>query len=573
MNTFRTKGFVVHLSMLHEDTTPATMTIVLAMGPKLLAKSALERNFPTKDREDYNSREVSQLCTDATQVIKRSEVEYEEVNLLHDKPALDMVAKADVDDTPNVVHSYFGPYFGMYFAWLRFYTWALVVPGVAGLFLFIDQWRADSPDSPWLPIFCVVIMVWCALFLDMWKRRNSSIAFSWGVDGVEEEELMRAVEEGDGELASNPTGKLCMTVPIILAAIYFIIRIMLYCEWLKDNADKVYDADSYMHYIPTILHVVIPLVGKTLYGYLAKALNDYEEHPTAVKKKNMLVLKMFAFQFINSYSGLLYVTFWKRDLNRLRTLLMTMMIVKQFYRQLVEKYKPVIKRWIKDRKEKKEPRKETTFLVQHAGAITAEELFEEMKAEPADAEDDFLEMVLQFGYVSMFAVVFPLAPLFAILNNVWEFKLDQKQLVKSRRPHSHAESTIGAWQLCLEIVAIVGCLTNLVLAVFICEHVSLYTPEGLSSHFGSLEAKFLLVVGVEHLLFVGKAVASGVIDKVPRVVREARAKLAIQRKKKIKELRRRRRTSALPKSKDSDTSPAKPLFASPKDETHDSSGD
>ena len=65
--------------MLHEDTTPATMTIVLAMGPKLLAKSALERNFPTKDREDYNSREVSQLCTDATQVIKRSEVEYEEV--------------------------------------------------------------------------------------------------------------------------------------------------------------------------------------------------------------------------------------------------------------------------------------------------------------------------------------------------------------------------------------------------------------------------------------------------------------------------------------------------------------
>ena len=45
------------------------------------------------------------------------------------------------------------------------------------------------------------------------------------------------------------------------------------------------------------------------------------------------------------------------------------------------------------------------------------------------------EQVLQFGYVSMFAVVFPLAPLFAILNNVWEFKLDLGRLVKSRRPH------------------------------------------------------------------------------------------------------------------------------------------
>lgn len=42
--------------------------------------------------------------------------------------------------------------------------------------------------------------------------------------------------------------------------------------------------------------------------------------------------------------------------------------------------------------------------------------------------------MLQFGYVSMFAVVFPLAPLFAYINNIWEFKLDLSQLVKTRRP-------------------------------------------------------------------------------------------------------------------------------------------
>ena len=55
----------------------------------------------------------------------------------------------------------------------------------------MDQWRAGSPDSLLLPIFCVVIMVWAALFLDLWRRRNSSIAFRWGVDGVEDKELMR----------------------------------------------------------------------------------------------------------------------------------------------------------------------------------------------------------------------------------------------------------------------------------------------------------------------------------------------------------------------------------------------
>lgn len=34
----------------------------------------------------------------------------------------------------------------------------------------------------------------------------------------------------------------------------------------------------------------------------------------------------------------------------------------------------------------------------------------------------------------MFAVVFPLAPLFAYVNNLWEFKLDLSQLCKTRRP-------------------------------------------------------------------------------------------------------------------------------------------
>lgn len=40
-----------------------------------------------------------------------------------------------------------------------------------------------------------------------------------------------------------------------------------------------------------------------------------------------------------------------------------------------------------------QPRKEPIFLVKRTGTITAKELAEEMKAEPADVEDDFLEMV------------------------------------------------------------------------------------------------------------------------------------------------------------------------------------
>lgn len=69
-------------AMLHDDTEPPLMTLVLAMGPKLLVKSAVEKILPTKPRNEYTSREVSQLCAEAVDVIKRSGVEYDEVTFI-----------------------------------------------------------------------------------------------------------------------------------------------------------------------------------------------------------------------------------------------------------------------------------------------------------------------------------------------------------------------------------------------------------------------------------------------------------------------------------------------------------
>lgn len=40
----------------------------------------------------------------------------------------------------------------------------------------------------------------------------------------------------EGQFQPVPAGKYCVTVPIILAAIYAVIRAMLYCIWLSDHA-------------------------------------------------------------------------------------------------------------------------------------------------------------------------------------------------------------------------------------------------------------------------------------------------------------------------------------------------
>ena len=54
---------------------------------------------------------------------------------------------------------------------------------------------------------------------------------------------------------------------------------------------------------------------------------------------------------------------------------------------------------------------------------------------------------------------------------------------------SHEEASIGAWQLCLEMIGVVACMTNLLLAVMVSENVTSYVPKTMSEQLGSFEGK------------------------------------------------------------------------------------
>lgn len=52
--------------------------------------------------------------------------------------------------------------------------------------------------------------------------------------------------------------------------------------------------------------------------------------------------------------------------------------------------------------------------------------------------------VIQFGFVTLFVASFPLAPLFALLNNIIEIRLDAKKFVTElRRPVAARAKDIG----------------------------------------------------------------------------------------------------------------------------------
>eukprot|EP01035_Chromulina_nebulosa_P019207 gene19207-25057_t len=65
--------------------------------------------------------------------------------------------------------------------------------------------------------------------------------------------------------------------------------------------------------------------------------------------------------------------------------------------------------------------------------IWKDRLLREISLSHYNIDDDYLELVLQYGYITMFAVVFPIAPLLGYINNVYEPLVDLTKLGECKR--------------------------------------------------------------------------------------------------------------------------------------------
>ncbi|KAI2655916.1 Anoctamin-7 [Labeo rohita] len=81
--------------------------------------------------------------------------------------------------------------------------------------------------------------------------------------------------------------------------------------------------------------------------------------------------------------------------------------------------------------------------------------------------DEYLEMVLQFGFITIFVAACPLAPLFALINNWVEVRLDaQKFVCEYRRPVVERAQDIGIWLTILNFISYLAVISNAFLISF-----------------------------------------------------------------------------------------------------------
>lgn len=361
-------------------------------------------------------------------------------------------------------------------------------------------------DHPGTVFYAVFVSFWAVTFLEYWKRKNARLAHHWDVLGFEEEQERPRPEYAAKAkmMEKNPitgikepyfppkerlprilSGMAIIIIMIVLVLI-FIMAVIIYRALISIPLFQNKNLRSNAALIASISAAMVNLMfimalGK-IYEKLALKLTQWEMHRTQTEFEDQLIFKVFLFQFVNFYSSIFYIAFFKGRfvgypgnykkffglrneecsnggcLMELAQQLSVIMIGKQIINNIQEVVVPKLKTYwhqfqVKMGDDFKSQCDNDFSLIQHEG------LFQE-----------YLEMVLQFGFITIFVAAFPLAPLFALINNWVEIRLDAQKFVKeTRRPVAERAEDIGVWFKILESLSCLAVISNAFLIAFTSE--------------------------------------------------------------------------------------------------------
>jgi hypothetical protein len=123
--------------------------------------------------------------------------------------------------------------------------------------------------------------------------------------------------------------------------------------------------------------------------------------------------------------------------------------------------------------------------------------------------DDYADITIQYSYVVLFIVAFPLAPVIALASNMLAQRLDAfKLVVQSRRPDPRAAQDLGSWLVILQCINYIAIINNVAL---LCLGSSLNIISIALDWPGRLIAFF----AAEHIVLALSLLIDQLVDDVP----------------------------------------------------------
>uniref|UniRef100_A0A4W4GBP8 Anoctamin n=1 Tax=Electrophorus electricus TaxID=8005 RepID=A0A4W4GBP8_ELEEL len=449
------------------------------------------------------------------------------------------------------IHAYFGGSVAFYFSFLDFYTWFLVPPALLGVFItFVlpgpplpDGAPADpsglasaSEDEDQLSVSghmvqAVFSMIWSTLFMELWKRRSAALSYRWGTLTLTER-FQEPRPGFHGELGTNPvTGRVeplfpdwkrqlrmgLVSVPVVGLFLCLVVLGMLgfyYSEGLMADFHKASGSivTAALTYLPSVMHIVYTNMLGNAYRTVALQLTEWENHREESSFGKHHTTKVLVFTFFNNFAVLFHIAFFKQDLLLLRKRLSSLLILSQMVNQFTEVVVPYIVERVYNSSKKE--LKDDDPAADHMQAEGSLPPFPGLFAE-------YIELLVQFGYLSLFSCVYPLTALLLLLNNITEIRGDAYKICHLfRKPFAPPEASIGVWQTAFELLGFFSVLSNCWLFLM-APRVRAFLQNAAFSPAGVL----LLAVFIEHVLIVVKLILAFMIPDEPDWVRIKREQI------------------------------------------------
>jgi hypothetical protein len=402
------------------------------------------------------------------------------------------------------IRNYYGEKIALYFEFLRYYQCSLLFPALIGLIVFVIQRVYDQDSSPVLAlnaIYSVFMTIWATVFLEGWRRKESSLSILWGTTKFERVEVPRPQYKGvtrrspitdEMEEIYYPTSKrvwiFIASASVSLLILSLVLGIVAGLIILKSEITDslVVSGINFAGPVVSIINAVQIIVFNVLYGKLAKIMTNMENHKTENQYQDSYILKVFAFQFVNAFNSLCYIAFIKgytekciatdddgkiyrttNCMNELYTQLISIFIV-SYIKNLIEIGVPYTKFQMKKRKKIKNKQGKATINKDVRDKVEAQLYLEYYVTTDRDGTiDDYMELAIQFGYLTLFALAFPLSTSLAFIGLWFEMHTDKlKVLHLIRRPIPLSSRDIGTWFNIFSVICVFAIFSNTALFCF-----------------------------------------------------------------------------------------------------------
>ncbi|KAF5905064.1 anoctamin-1 isoform X1 [Clarias magur] len=419
--------------------------------------------------------------------------------------------------------------------------------------------------------FSIFMALWSTMFMEHWKRRQMRLDYIWDMTGMDDEQSQprpeyefkvnqkrqkkemqcESLKHGHHKLTCKDRMPAYMTILIMmlfLISLTFVIvfGVIVYrisiTTALHMSASSSFRSNirATVKTTAAVINLIIIIIMDEIYGMVARWLTALEVPKTDASFEERLIFKAFVLKFANAFTPIVYLAFFRGRLigrpgnyyyvignYRMEEcahagclmelciqLCITMLGKQLIQNNLFEIGVPKLKKLFRRCKTKRDSKQEEEFLKTLARHEKDHFLTPYVGLNP-----EYMEMMIQFGMVTLFVASFPLAPLFALLNNVFEIRLDAKKFVSEyRRPIAARAKDIGIWYNLLRGLSKVAVIVNAFVISFTSDFIPrlvyqyVYSPDGTLHGFINHSLSYFNVTdfqqntGPEKSVFLGQNV-------------------------------------------------------------------